>query len=1001
MSPSSKKNVQHNVPHHLMKSSSSASASPCWRYKERMMFLFSALMAIVLPLYFHFHSDQFDFVSSAGNGIGKTTSNSLRPPPPPRRTKTNVDHRESKRQRLVSDFNQNQNRRNERKGITSSILKHSNTTRTVRNPATTTAATKLPTHSNRKTTVQYMTYSRYQGRLNNQWFNLVAALTMSTRLNRTLLVPPEINKWFDMTYMFSPDKGYWNLDWIYGNYSLEYISDPNDPRLNVTDGTCHAKYWKELSILSAEEISNKYQHCSIIHMGGKTGLLQCKQDHRFCVDEREAYKIYQRFRPGPIVEQHLQDANVLNKSYKYGVHSRTIGGSGVDAGNAEICSKHIDKVAKSHFNLNLNYTKFVQGQCHFNDTLMSDLGQRTEFLLASDGSLDWNTYYGNNAIIVSEKALSSSTLGQKGKESGLLASLLELWSLTSADYFYGNLFSTFSMSICLLRGEHLKYKSNVCWILMHPDTQYAELPPPVSLPTATTIPTHPTESVHHAFVRSQDQHFVIIDRYLVENPDGRRKVAILADGVAPLAFSIKQQQQQHGTTKSKININKQWAVRANFTCSMGSQHNSQAHVVLMDGNKSPYEHYYEKIAYKTDDWPFSGNNDKFRTMIIYCEDLAYDEHTAIEEPLTLSSPDGSFTVTVDTPFVVPTHMSVPPEQQQATTDDDDDAYLTAVLCVCPLYGVKEPHWMIEYIEYHLQAGVSHVHIYDLDFHSTPILEVYQEYQRLGVLTYHDWSLQSSKRYTFEKTYERGKWTAQTDCLLRSRGFYDYALFSDMDEVWVGDTTTTTSQSSQSDSLGYITSGLVACQKARDESNGVVIGCGVHSHTISSVYTIFQPEVQKKTLLLERYTREEAHPYCPANCRCLRSVTNDTTGLTSCIDMYRKYHTGRAKLIVNVRNLSIEPRPIFTHGISRDYDDLERIQYQLPDESLHVRHYQGHWFVKAGKLDESLEEKEAPIPGNILTSMRKSIQRSKVLSSVYNSKVATGLDWIKPVLDRGA
>ena len=55
-----------------------------------------------------------------------------------------------------------------------------------------------------------MTYSRYNGRLNNQWFQLVAALIAANRFNRTLLVPPEVKE-YDITKMFEPNEGLWDI----------------------------------------------------------------------------------------------------------------------------------------------------------------------------------------------------------------------------------------------------------------------------------------------------------------------------------------------------------------------------------------------------------------------------------------------------------------------------------------------------------------------------------------------------------------------------------------------------------------------------------------------------------------------------------------------------------------------------------------------------------------------------------------------------------------------
>mmetsp|Transcript_8264 Transcript_8264/g.17231 ORF Transcript_8264/g.17231 Transcript_8264/m.17231 type:complete len:805 (-) Transcript_8264:117-2531(-) len=442
-------------------------------------------------------------------------------------------------------------------------------------------------------------------------------------------------------------------------------------------------------------------------------------------------------------------------------------------------------------------------------------------------------------------------------------------------------------------------------------------------------------------------------------------VAVLGDGIVPLRIEPNQDGKEEVST--------------DFTCSLGDQNNVKARVVLMNGHKTLNEHYFKQAASKKDTWPFSGNGDKFRTMIIFCDELEYKHGSGSKDSsLVLSSADGTFFVSIDTPFVA-----------QGGQPSAPNGKLTAVHCLTPLYGMSEPHWVIEYMEHHLAAGVSHLHIYNYDLFTPELKSVFEEYQRLGVITYHDWSNEGSGLYTQNPTYEHAKWTASTDCLLRSRGLYDYALFGDIDEVWLGDTTT--------DAPGDVGSGLAQCQKAHEESNGAKIGCCVHSHTMTSVYSkLTSEEEAKNMLLLRRYSRSEAGPHCPGNCECLQYGPDPNGGPTKvCLDMYRKYAKGRQKYIVNTRDLAIEPRPLFTHAISRDNDEMDRIMEILPDDSLHVRHYQGHWLARKGLL-ETLEEKSVPIPDPILNKVEQNIKTSQKLSEIYNSRVTKGVEWITPI-----
>ncbi len=215
-----------------------------------------------------------------------------------------------------------------------------------------------------------------------------------------------------------------------------------------------------------------------------------------------------------------------------------------------------------------------------------------------------------------------------------------------------------------------------------------------------------------------------------------------------------------------------------------------------------------------------------------------------------------------------------------------------VHCLNPAYGLKDPRWIIEYFEYHRAIGVSHVHVYNVDMHSPEVQDVLQLYRDEDFITRHDWSGKASGDYTTRITYEHAKWAAQTDCALRSRGMYDYALFSDIDEIVVSGSKTTNPD-------GQLAPALDMCENAKKKKG--VVACSFNSNTVSSIYTKLNQEEElamKDKLILERYNRIEAKPHCPSNCRC----TGNNCSITD-----RKFHYGRQKYIANVRDTAIQPR----------------------------------------------------------------------------------------------
>jgi hypothetical protein len=47
--------------------------------------------------------------------------------------------------------------------------------------------------------------------------------------------------------------------------------------------------------------------------------------------------------------------------------------------------------------------------------------------------------------------------------------VIEQRILAKTAYFFGNVYSTLSLTICILRGEEMKWLSNICGLLLHPE----------------------------------------------------------------------------------------------------------------------------------------------------------------------------------------------------------------------------------------------------------------------------------------------------------------------------------------------------------------------------------------------------------------------------------------------------------------------------------------------------------------------------------------------------
>lgn len=297
------------------------------------------------------------------------------------------------------------------------------------------------------------------------------------------------------------------------------------------------------------------------------------------------------------------------------------------------------------------------------------------FVLASDGTHDWSIDFDGQFVVANNtewllslenraleevkagKSMESMAKSSFAKErlknqkdfsrihstmDALTATLLDLFSLVDSKYLLGAYYSTLSFNACYFRGVDRMYDSNMCWMLMHSETKLA-IPPPeetrahVGTEEAKEMPAALMSDVEHAFVRSNDEQFIAIDRYLIDNGRHRNTIAVLGDGLVPLTI-------EKGADGKET-------VKAEFTCSMGDQRDTKATVILMKGNKSLHDHYYvQGEKYNT---PFSTNGDRFRTLIIMCEELKFDKSLSRHPPLVLKSDDDKFHISIGSTFARP------------------------------------------------------------------------------------------------------------------------------------------------------------------------------------------------------------------------------------------------------------------------------------------------------------------------------------------------------------
>lgn len=541
-----------------------------------------------------------------------------------------------------------------------------------------------------------LTYKRFGGRLNNQLFQFITALQHAKVMKRTLVVPDEIRE-VDWTGMFDTELGIWDIDSLNAAYDIDWTTGLSDDFTTPDECLLHWKEGPKLLNGGPKHWEEWDRKCpDVINIAGNTGLLFCERQHQFCGDaeaQKEAYKIYSHWKLSPELMDYIPSKReeFKNKGYdEMAIHSRRAGEGGYDwelciNGNRKTCKQHLDTDVSKQF----CDPRTIKGNCAIwmdldyqikSKSVLKNNEKDYKFVLASDGTHDWSIDFdgqfvvANNTewllakqkhaleVINSGKSLDSTLAvssfakhrlrGQTDLSrllstlDALTATLLDLFSLVDSKYLLGGYYSTLSLNACFLRGLDRMYDSNMCWMLMHTDTKHA-IPPPmeetahVGGDERNDIPAALMSDIEHAFVRNKDGQFIAIDRYLIPSEKGKQVIGILGDGYVPITIEKDEKGEE--------------SIRADFTCSMGNEVDTPATVVLMKGDQSYDEHYFKRgEKYKT---PFSTNGDRFRTLIVLCENLTFDKSLSRHPPLILKALDGKVLLSIGSTFARPMNKS--------------------------------------------------------------------------------------------------------------------------------------------------------------------------------------------------------------------------------------------------------------------------------------------------------------------------------------------------------
>jgi len=359
-------------------------------------------------------------------------------------------------------------------------------------------------------------FERFGGRFNNQIFQFVSALQHAHLLGRKLVVPPA-SRGVDWDGMMSPELKLWDLEHLHSKYDVDFYDSrkyPPDKFPGFLASECQNGWaWKvppgcrvtsgdRLQLLNRRDDAawfKKYSFasCPVLNLGGRHGLMFCGQHYRFCGDaasQRVAYRIYPHLLPHPdLLSLPMVRAMQAQAPFALSVHSRTAGGANVGNGDTSICSKGVSTVLSKHAP-GCPLARFARACAIWEQGAIADMAALTSplvttksFFLAHDAVHDWS---GDVRAITMPTFPTSyfdmsnlSTAGYRPEvgaqhhpsvsDAAQIATLLlDIHFLTQSEFFIGNLYSTLSFNVCIRRGEENRDKSNICAVLLHPESPH-------------------------------------------------------------------------------------------------------------------------------------------------------------------------------------------------------------------------------------------------------------------------------------------------------------------------------------------------------------------------------------------------------------------------------------------------------------------------------------------------------------------------------------------------
>lgn len=259
----------------------------------------------------------------------------------------------------------------------------------------------------------------------------------------------------------------------------------------------------------------------------------------------------------------------------------------------------------------------------------------------------------------------------------------------------------------------------------------------------------PVAKIHHQWKWSNDKRFNLFDTYFAIPPSRTwYHPVLLGDGWLPVKFPTDN----------------------TYETSLVCRISTPSKTIEVPVDIVFWRTQAGTIKYRTMDFKFVSENESHRYQVqwIVCktpESLSPKE--LLDAEISLETAEFSVKGRL------PSHFEDPGERQRLA------------FCQCPLFGMRDTRFFIEWFEYHKVIGIDHVHVYNRDHNkeSDPINSALQEYVKEGFVTEHDWSKEESDSLTLhDRAYQSNKYLMMADCVMRNREKSDYVIIGDIDEI---------------------------------------------------------------------------------------------------------------------------------------------------------------------------------------------------------------------------